>query len=155
MKVSKTAVQNAILKYQNEGVFIKSLANQGFTNSREDRLMYKVVIRSPISTSEKIHAKLMETSTTVRTKTIQRRLSLEFGVKSCKSAQKPHLTQAMKKKRPDFAKRHGGWDIEMQKKVFFRTSLLYNSFLFKDIKFGGLLEQATRKNTLPKYKTHA
>ena len=40
----------------------------------------------------------METCTAVSTKTIQRRLSQEFGLKSCKSAQKLRLTQAIKKK---------------------------------------------------------
>ena len=43
-----------------------------------------------MSNSKKIQAKLMETCTVVSTKTVQHRLSLEFGVKSCKPAKKPH-----------------------------------------------------------------
>ena len=61
----------------------------------------------------------MKTVTAASTKAIQRRLSLEFGLKSCKPVQKPRLTRTMKKKRLDFAKRHASWDIEMSKKVLF------------------------------------
>jgi len=61
----------------------------------------------------------MERGTLVGTKTIQRRLSLDFGLKSCKPTRKPRLTQAMKKKRFDFAKRHASWDTDMWKKVLF------------------------------------
>ena len=70
------------------------------------RLMRKAVTHSPMSNSKKIQAKLMETATAISTKTIQRRLSLKFGFKSCKPARQSRLTQAMKKKRLDFAKRH-------------------------------------------------
>jgi len=92
----------------------------------------------------------METGTTVSVKAIQRRLFLDFDLKSCKPARKPRLAQAMKEKRHDFAKRHASWDTEMWKRYFFRRSLLHSSFLFKDIGFGGLLQHATRKSTLPR-----
>ena len=76
--------------------------------------MRKAVTHSPMSISEKFLTKLMEIGTAVSTKTIQRRSSLEFGLKSCKPARKPSLTQAMKKKRPDFVNRHAGWDIDIE-----------------------------------------
>ena len=63
-----------------------------------------------MSSSKTIQAKLIDTGTVVSTKTIQRRLSLEFGLKSRKPARKPRLTEAMKKKRLDFAKRHADWN---------------------------------------------
>jgi len=47
----------------------------------------------------------MEIGAVVSAKTIQRRLSLDFGLKSYKPARKPRLTQAMKKKRLGLAKR--------------------------------------------------
>ena len=45
MKVSKTAVYNAIMKYQNEGVFInrKRSGRSRVTTTREDCFMYKAV----------------------------------------------------------------------------------------------------------------
>ena len=41
----------------------------------------------------------MKTGPAVSRNTIRRRLSLEYGLKSCKPARKLRLTQAMKKKR--------------------------------------------------------
>ena len=122
VKVSKTAVYNAITKYQNEGIFTdrKRSGRPKVTSRREYRLMHKVVTRSPMSSSKKIQAKLIDTGTVVSTKTIQHRLSLEFGLKSCKPVRKPRLTEAMKKKRLDFAKRHADWNTE----TFFLRSLL-------------------------------
>ena len=130
MKVSKTAVHNAITKYQNEGIFTdrKRSGRPKVTSPREDRLMHKVVTRSPMSSSEKIQAKLIDTGTAVSTKTIQRRLSLEFGLKSCKPARKPRLTEAMKKKRLDFAKRHADWNTEMWKRVLFSDESSVSQF---------------------------
>ena len=55
LKVSKTAVNNAIIKYQNEGTF-KDRTRSGrpmVTSSREDRLMRKVVTRSSVSSSKR------------------------------------------------------------------------------------------------------
>ena len=112
VKVIKTNVHNAITKYQNEGIFTdrKRSGRPKVTYHREDHLMHKVVTRSPMSSSKKIQAKLIDTGTVVSTKTIQCRLSLEFGFKSRKPARKPRLTEAMKKKRLDFAKRHADWN---------------------------------------------
>ena len=94
VEVSKTAVLNAITKYQNEGIFTdrKRSGRPKVTSRRENRLMHKVVTRSLISCSKKIQTKLIDTGTVVSTKTIQCRLSLELGLKSCKPARKPRLT---------------------------------------------------------------
>ena len=61
-KVSKTAVHNAITKYQNEGIFTdrKRSRRPKVTSRREDRLMHKMVTRSRMSSSNKIQAKLIE-----------------------------------------------------------------------------------------------
>ena len=121
MKVSKTAVHNAITKYQNKGIFTdrKRSGRPKVTSRREDRLMHKMVTRSPMSFSKKIQAKLINTGTVVSTKTIQRRLSLKFELKSCKPARKPRLTEALRKKRLDFAKRHADWNTGIWKRVLF------------------------------------
>ena len=59
MKVSKTAVHNAIMKNQNDGVFIvrKSSGRPRVTTNREDRLLRKAVTHYPTVTSKKIQAK--------------------------------------------------------------------------------------------------
>ena len=55
----------------------------------------------------------METGSVVSTNTLQRRLFLEFSLKSCKPAIKPCLTQAMKKKYLAFAKRYANWNLRV------------------------------------------
>jgi len=61
--------------------------------------MHKVVIRSPLSYSKKIQS--MERGTVVITKTICR-----WILASNLASRKSRLTQAMKQKRLDIAKRH-------------------------------------------------
>ena len=61
----------------------------------------------------------MERSTIVRAIRIERRLSLDFGLKSSEPIRKPHLIRTMKKKTLDFATRHASWDKEMWKKELF------------------------------------
>ena len=58
MKVSKTAVHNAIMKYQNKSVSIdrKTSGRPRVTTCREDILMRKAITLFPISTSIKIQA---------------------------------------------------------------------------------------------------
>ena len=60
----------------------------------------------------------MKTGTGVSTKTIQRKFTMEFCLKSCKPAGKPRLNQAMKKKHLDFAKKHASWDIDIEIESF-------------------------------------
>jgi len=106
-KVCETSVHDAVMKYQNEDISRteRRLADQGFPAS--EKLCYR---NYTMSSSQKRQTKLMEIGTVVSAKTIQRRLSLEFVLTSCKSARKQRLTQAMKKKRLDFAKGHS--DVE-------------------------------------------
>ena len=56
VKVSKTALHNTTMKYQNEGTFkdIEKFGRPRVISSREDRLMRTVVTCSPMSCSKKI-----------------------------------------------------------------------------------------------------
>ena len=90
----------------------------------------------------------MDTCTVVSTKTIQRRLSLEFGLKSCKLARNPRLTEAMKKKRLNFAKRHADWNTEIWKRVLLSDKSSVSQFSFRKYGVGGRLEHDTRKSIL-------
>ena len=55
MKVSKTAVHHAIMKYQNGSAFVdrKRSGQTRVTTSRENHLMLMTVTHSPMSTSKK------------------------------------------------------------------------------------------------------
>ena len=115
--------------------------------------MHKVVTRSPMCSFKTIQAKLIDTVTVVSTKTIQRRLSLEFGLKSRKLARKPRLTEAMKKKRLDFAKRHADWNTEIWKRVHFSDESSLSQFSVRKYRVRRLAgARHKEKYTLPTVK---
>ena len=68
--------------------------------------MQRIVVRSPLSSINKVLAVLLERGVTAGRMTVSRRLSREFGLKSYKPARKPRLAPAMKAKRLAFAKKH-------------------------------------------------
>ena len=81
VEVSKTAVHNAITKYQNEGILTdrKRSGRPKVTSRRKNRLMHKVVTRSLMNSSKKFQTKLIDTGTVVSTKTIQCSWTLFFA----------------------------------------------------------------------------
>jgi len=73
VKVSKTAAHNAIMKYQNEGTF-NDRKRPGWprvSSCRDDHVMHKVVIRSPMSSSNKIQDKGMRNSSQRQNESVQ------------------------------------------------------------------------------------
>ena len=53
--------------------------------------------QSPVSSAKKIPAGMEERGIKISEKTIRRRLSMDFGLKSFRPTQKPCLTETMKK----------------------------------------------------------
>ena len=78
---------------------------------REDRLEGReIVMRSKKSFCKNNRAILRLKGAAVKPKTVSRRLSKEFELKSHTPAQKPHLTPVMKKKKKlDFVRRRRHW----------------------------------------------
>ena len=58
------------------------------TTARDDIAMKRIVVRSPTSSCKKVRANLLRKDTDVSISTVYRRLSKEFGLKSCKPAKK-------------------------------------------------------------------
>ena len=88
MKVSKYVGHNAIKKFQNKSTF-KNRKRSGrprISNIRNDRAIRKIVSQSPMSSAKKIHAEMVERGNKISEKTIRRRLSMDFGLKSHKPA---------------------------------------------------------------------
>ena len=92
---------------------------------------------------------MAETGIKISEKTIRRRLSMSFNLKSYRSAQKPRLTEAIKKKCLESAKKHHHWDTEMWKNVLFSNESSKNNSLLGNIEFGDRLEHDIRKNYHP------
>lgn len=100
LRYSKTAVHNAIVKFNTDGTFrdSKRSGRPRKTTLRDDHAMRRIVMRSPMSSCKKIRAALRLKGTEISLSTVSRRLSKEFGLKSRKPARKPRLTPVMKKR---------------------------------------------------------
>ena len=118
--VSKTTVHQAIAKFQEYSIYTdrKRSGRPLKTSSRDDHIIKKIAVRSPLSSSTKIRQELLQAGVNISRSTVSRRLNMNFGLKACKPARKPRLTPMMKKKRLSFAKAHRSWTSEDWGKVF-------------------------------------
>ena len=112
--VSKTAVHQAIAKFQKYGIYtdMKRSGIPSKTSSRDGHIIKKIAVRFPLSSSKKICKELLQAGVNISQSTVSRRLNMKFGLKACKSTRKPRLTPLMKKKRLSFAKAHRSWTSE-------------------------------------------
>ena len=101
MGCSKTAVHQAIAKYQQDDFYIdkKRTGRPRVTTAREDNVIRRIVVRPPTSSMKKIRAELLRRGRRISHMTVSRRFSKEFDMKSYKPAKKLRLTAAMKAKR--------------------------------------------------------
>ena len=121
LKFSKTAIHQAIVKFQNFGSFqdLHRSERPRVTSQRDDHLIKRMVVPSPTTSSKKIRSALLLKGTVASTSTIKRRLADNFGLKAYKPAKKPRLTPSMKAKRYAFAKAHQHWTAENWRKALF------------------------------------
>ena len=89
-KCSKTAVHNALAKFRNSGSNSdnKRSGRPRKTTARDDRLIRRVAVHSPQSSSKKMRSALLAHGTDVSCKTVKRRLTKNFGLKAFKPAKK-------------------------------------------------------------------
>ena len=133
MGCSKTAVHQAIAKYQQDGSYTdkKRTGSPRVTTAREDNGIRKIVGRSPTSLMKKIRAELLRRGHRISHMTVSRRLSKKFNMKSYKPAKKPKLTAAMKAKRLQFANNHQHWTAEQWGKVLFPDESIFQQFVIR------------------------
>ena len=131
MGCSKTAVHQAIAKYQQDGSYTdkKRTGRPRVTTARENNVMRRIVVRSPTSSMKKIRAELLRRDRRISHMTVSRRLSKEFNMKSYKPDKKPRLTTAMKAKRLQFANNHQHWTGEQRGKVLFSEESTFQQFV--------------------------
>ena len=84
LKCSKTAVHNAVVKFANSGTYSdrKRSGRPRKTTPRDDHAIRRMAVRSPMSTSNKIRSVLLSKGADVSRRTVSRRLTKEFGLKS-------------------------------------------------------------------------
>ena len=130
MGCSKTAVHQAIAKYQQDGSYTdKRTGRPRVTTAQENNVMRRIVVRSPTSSMKKIRAELLHRGHRISHMTISRYLSKEFNLNSYKPAKKPRLTAAMKAKCLQFANNHQHWTAEQWGKVLFSDKSTFQQFV--------------------------
>ena len=133
MGCSKTAVHQAIAKYQQGGSYAdkKRTGRPCVTTAREDNVMRRTVVRSSTSLMKKIRAELLRRGRRISHMIVSKRLSKEFNLKLYKAAKKPRLTAAMKAKRLQFANNHQHWTAEQWGKVLFSDESTFQQFVVR------------------------
>ena len=118
---SKNVVHNSLKIFEKDRSYCDKpkLGRLRKISKRRDIMIKKAVVRSPSSTTNKIRSELLRKGTIISKKITRRCLSQEFGLKSCKPARKPRLTERMKSKRLAFAHKCAGWSPEQWANGFF------------------------------------
>ena len=153
--VSKTATHQAIAKFQKYGIYTdrKRSGRPLKTSSRDDHIIKKIAMRSPLSSSKKIRKELFQAGVNISRSTVSRRLNMKFGLKACKPARKPRLSSLMKKKRLSFAKAHRSWTSEDWGKVLFLDESSVQQFSVRVLRVWRLSrERYHEKYTVPTVK---
>ena len=131
IKRNKNAVHNAVVKFKKTGNYsdAKGSGRPRKSTLRDDYIIRRTAIRSPMSSASKILSVLLAKGANISRRTISQRLIIGFGLKACKPAKKPRLTPAMKAKHLGFAKKHAKWTIQQWQQVFLFMNLQYSSSL--------------------------
>ena len=149
MWCSKTAMPQAIAKYQQDGSYIdkKRTGRPRVITAREDNVMKRIVVRSPTSSMKKIRAELFRRGRRISHMTVSRRLSEEFNLKSYKPTKKPKLTAAMKASVYNLLIIINIGPPSNEKKCFFPTNQPSNRLWFERGTSVDLLENVLMRDT--------
>jgi len=130
IKRSKNAVHNAIVKFNKAGTYsdAKRSGRPRKTTRRDDHIIRRTAVRSPMSSASKIRSVLLAKGADISRRTVSRRLVMDFGLKAHKPAKKPRLTPAMKAKRLGFAEKYAKWTIQQWQQVFFSDESTVQQF---------------------------
>ena len=131
--IAKSAIKDHIL-YSKTDLSVNNFevikkCNTGFEAKIQEALLIKKFNPTLNRQLYSSGANLLRKGTDVSISTASRRLSREFGLKSCKPAKKPKLTPMMKKKRLAFAKKHLYWTADYWGKVLFSDESTFQQFV--------------------------
>ena len=96
MKCSKSAAHNAVVKFQNTGSYFtgKKSGRPRKTTPRDDPVIRRIAVHSPMSSADKIQSALLAKATEISRRTVSRRLVDDLGLKAHKPA---HVNLAYRK----------------------------------------------------------
>ena len=85
-------MHNALINFKDFGTYSdKQSGRPRKPTPRDDHLMKRITVRSPMSSSKKIRSALLARGTDVSARTVCRRLVSDFGLKLCKPAKNAAL----------------------------------------------------------------
>jgi transposase len=117
LKISRCAVQNAL--HAGSSSNRERCGRKRVTSGREDRLMKKMIIESPHTSSARIAQVISERGKKISSRTVRRRLSKDFKLVARRPAKKPLLTATQLQARMTFCKAHLDKTVEWWEQVMF------------------------------------
>ena len=111
MECSRKGVQTTIKKYKETKSFKyrKGQGRKKSSTAKEKRSLKRASLADWRKSFSELAAEIREgANKNISARTVRKRL-LEAGLKGCNARKKPYLSQANKKKRLEFAKKHENW----------------------------------------------
>ena len=130
-KIYLKAVHQAIGKYQQDGSYTdkKRTGRPRVTTAREDNAMRRIAVRSSTNLMKKIRAELLRIGRRISHKTVSRRLSKEFNMKSYKPAKNQGLLGLRKPSVYSLLINHQHWTAKQWGKVLFSDKSTFQQFV--------------------------
>jgi transposase len=126
--ISKSGVGHIVKRFKDTGrADIKKRSGRPkVTTSADDRFIKRCVTVNPFISSNDIKQELPFLR--CHSRTISRRLSDKFGLKSRRAAKKPLLTAIQRKNRLNFCTKYKNWTTDMWRKVTFSDESTFQQF---------------------------
>ena len=126
--ISKSSVDRAVQLMKETGQYSsrKRSGRPRVTTSRDDSAIKRAVTKNPFISSEEIRAQLPNTA--VSSRTIRRRLLVDFKLPSRRAARKPMLTEVQRKKRLVFCRKYKNWTERQWQNVMFSDESTFCQF---------------------------
>lgn len=128
LKISRSGVGKICKKYQDSGSVDvgRRCGRPRCTSVRDDSMIRRCAKVNPFTTTTEI--KTLNPNIRASCRTIRRRLSVEFGLKSRVAARKPLLTPKQCQKRLQFCKKFKNWTVDKWKNVIFSDESSFLQF---------------------------
>jgi len=126
----KSTVSRFLKKYLTTGSTgrVKGSGRNKITTPAEDRLITRISVRDRFKTAEDVRREFNAgRESRISTRSVRRRLA-EGGLCARRPAKKPYLTQRMRIKRVERAKKYKNWTVEDLRRVILSVESKFNLF---------------------------
>ena len=125
--VSQSVVQRCLARYAETGSYAARPrpSRKRVTSHRTDKMMKRIVVSDPTASSSFVASEL---PSQVSSRTVRRRLQLDFNLRSYRPAAKPNLSKKNIADRLAFAKRYLHWTAQEWHDVMFSDETIIKQF---------------------------